>query len=119
MSLSVDAANRLLDVLRSEHLSIQLHVGPPGPNGSLMVAKAKTRQRIRFKPPADGEMRSTVPISWPGIPADERWTHFSLWDMDRTHVGNGELDRPETVRKGDDVDLDSVTVRVVASSPPS
>lgn len=117
MSLSVDAANRLLDVLRSEHLSIQLHVGPPGPDGSLMVAKAKARQRIRFKPPANGEMRSTVPISWLALPADERWTHFSLWDMDRQHVGNGELDKPETVRSGDDIDLDSVTVRVVPPAP--
>jgi hypothetical protein len=115
MSLSVDAANRLLDTLRSEHLSIQVHVGPPGPDGSLMVAKAKARQRIRFRPPSDGAMKSTVAITWAAVPADERWTHFSLWDMDRNHVGNGEL-VALTVRKGDDVDLDSVTVAVVSAT---
>ena len=83
MSLSTEAANRLLDVLRSEHLSVQVHVGPPGPQGTSMVAKAKARQRIRFRPPSDGQMRSTVPVTFAAVPANETWTHFSLWDMDR------------------------------------
>ena len=116
MSLSVEAANRLLDVLRSEHLSVQVHVGPPGPQGLSMVAKAKARQRIRFRPPSDGQMRSTVPVTFTAVPANETWTHFSLWDMDRSHVGNGTL-APVTVRRGDDIDLDAVTVRVVATTP--
>ncbi len=69
-------------------LWVQLHVGDPGPDGDQNVAANNVRMAISFGDPAntgsDGraEAESDANVSWPSVPADETYSHISLWDAE-------------------------------------
>lgn len=111
--ISAETANSLLEAFRNHARFVQVHVGPPG-DGSLNRAQEFRRPRIRWNAPRDGSLVSGL-VRWERVPADERWTHFSLWDDDRRFVADGHLE-VITVRRGDDVDLEFVHVAVTAPS---
>lgn len=108
--IAEDTANRLLDVLRLEQLSVQIHVGPPA-DGTRNQAKEKRRLRLRFGSPQRGVMKAN-PVRWEDVAADEVWTHASLWNAERRFVADIKLDTAQPVRRGDAVDFDALTIRV-------
>lgn len=111
--IAAEVADSILDTIRSRPLFVQIHVGPPG-DGTLNRAREFRRLRIRFHSPHGGEMRSGL-VRYDKVPADETWTHLSLWDDDRRFVADGHLN-PTTVRRGDTIDIENVVVTV--TSPP-
>ncbi len=69
-------------------LWVQLHVGDPGPDGDQNVAANNVRMAITFGTPTnigtDGRAQasSDVNVSWPSVPADETYSHITLWDAE-------------------------------------
>lgn len=103
-------ADDILERFRSRLLSIQLHTGAG-------KALERRKQRIHFRPPMNGVMRSN-PVLWPSVEGHEVFTAFSLWNTS-TYIGAGEL-QPVEVDRGDDIEV-VVEWRIpnVSAAPPS
>jgi hypothetical protein len=67
-------------------LWVQLHVGDPGADGSANPAANTTRVQITFGTAAntgtDGRAQaaSDANVAWASVPADETYSHISIWD---------------------------------------
>jgi len=67
-------------------LYVQLHIGDPGADGLGNPAANTERMAIPFDAAAnlntDGRAQasSNANVSWPSVPADETYSHISLWD---------------------------------------
>jgi len=67
-------------------LFVQLHVGDPGADGLGNPAANTERMAIPFGTAAnlntDGRAQaaSNANVSWPSVPADESYSHVSIWD---------------------------------------
>ncbi len=69
-------------------LWVQLHVGDPGPDGDQNVAVNSQRIQVTFGPAANegADGRAQAPtdsnVSWTSVPADETYSHISIWDAE-------------------------------------
>lgn len=62
---------------------VQLHTGPPGPNGVANVAQNNVRQQVAVGAPtsagAVASIASSGVVTWTNVAASETYTHASLW----------------------------------------
>lgn len=78
--LSVAEANAIA-AERFANTEVQLHVGPPGPDGTANVAGNGTRKPVTFAAPAGGAIQNNAAVAWTTAEVDteERYTHYSIW----------------------------------------
>ena len=77
--LSVTAANALLSSLAATYTWAQLHVGPPGANGTANVAVETDRVQVTWGAPGGGAISNSALLTWLGVAGTEDYTHASLW----------------------------------------
>jgi hypothetical protein len=71
--------NAMIDTAVGLGTYIQLHVGSPGASGTSNVATNTTRQQATMGSASGGQAVSTADLTWTSVPADEDYTHFSMW----------------------------------------
>lgn len=75
------AANNALDSLGTTYPWIQMHVGPPGADGTANVAVNSTRQQVTWGSASAGVKTNTAGVSWSNVAGSETYTHCSLWNQ--------------------------------------
>lgn len=59
---------------------VKLHIGSPGAAGTSNPATETTRKQAYFATPASGgSIANTAELEWDNSPANETYTHFSVW----------------------------------------
>lgn len=93
---------------------IQLHTADPGAAGTTAIATNNTRKSIAVAAAASESKASNADISWTSVPANETYTHVSLWDA--STAGNflwaGALTASKTVNSGDTFTIPSGSLTV-------
>ncbi len=83
--LSQAEAIALLTNLATRALYMQLHTGPPGPNGTANVATETDRVAVTWGTPvlvgAAVEMTHTNDLDWVGVAASEQYRYASFWSL--------------------------------------
>ena len=89
-------------------LWIKLHVSDPGPDAANGAAVNTTRvaltwtQAVNILTDGRAQAETDANVSWPTVPADETYSHISLWDA--VTAGNpwyyGPMDAPVAVTTG-------------------
>lgn len=59
---------------------VQLHVGPPGADGTANQAVEQIRIQAQFAVASSGVMTNDVGLTWNNIAGAQDPTHFSAWD---------------------------------------
>lgn len=79
LGLGSPGANTALDALATAYPWVKLHIGDPGSAGTANPATETTRKQATFSAAASGATANTGLLSWPGVAANEDYTHFTLW----------------------------------------
>lgn len=77
--LSVAAANAALATLAAAYTWVQLHVGPPGANGTANVAAETDRVQVTWSAPSSAAITNTGALVWSGVAGSEDYTHATVW----------------------------------------
>lgn len=91
MSFSNYAEDAILDALfnntalQKANRYVKLHIGNPGEDGTANAATETTRKSLTGAASSAGVFESANDLVWAALPADETFTHFSIWD----HVSAG------------------------------
>ena len=91
MSFSNYAEDAIIDALfnntalQKANRYAKLHIGNPGEACTANAATETTRKSITGAAASGGTFTSTNDLVWASLPADETFTHVSIWD----HVSAG------------------------------
>jgi hypothetical protein len=114
MSISNHREQLILEALRAGDLFVKLHVGDPGEDCTQNPATNADRLEASFAAAVAGTMATDTVLEWPEVPADEEYTHVSLWDADV--AGNAEwsgpLTEPVDIKAGNDFRLKAGKLKV-------
>lgn len=77
--LSIAAGNAVLDLVCSSYPYFQLHVGPPGPNGTANVAVEAARRNPAFAAAANAQKATSADAVWTGVTGTEDYLHYTQW----------------------------------------
>lgn len=90
----LDCYFRATNITAPSAVYAQLHTAAPGSAGTSNIATNTTRQQVTCGVAASGgAISNTVAVTWTNVPANEDYTHVSIWTASSggTFIASGTI----------------------------